>query len=88
MEDLSSFYIQKVLDQIIGRVKNTSILRHGSLFVKTRTDNQSRKHFKHKLPSSYPVLVEKHKTLISTRGVIFCSQVDRRSEKEIQTSMY
>jgi hypothetical protein len=43
--DLNPFYIQEMLNKIAGPVKNTFILRHGSLVV-IITDNQSKKHFK------------------------------------------
>jgi hypothetical protein len=76
MKDLSLFYIQKALDQIAAPVKNVFRLQDGSLLVETRSDDQNRKLHKQKLLGSYPVLVEKHKTLNSTRGVIFCSRVD------------
>jgi hypothetical protein len=33
------------------------------------------------------MLVEKHKTLNSTRGVIFCSQADKCSYEEIQVGL-
>jgi hypothetical protein len=68
-------------------VKNASRLRDVSLLVETRTDDQSKKFLKQKLLSSYPVLVEKHKTLISTRGVIFCSLIDGCSDEEIQARL-
>jgi hypothetical protein len=85
VKDLSPFYIQKALHQITGPVKNVSRLWEGSL-VKTRIDDQSKKLLKQKFLGSYPVFV-KHKTLNSTRGVIFCSQVDGCSDKEIQARL-
>jgi hypothetical protein len=48
-------------------VKNASRLWDRSLIVETRTDDQSKKLHNQKLLGSYPVLVEKHKTLKSTR---------------------
>jgi hypothetical protein len=82
VKNLSPFYIQKVLDQIAGPVKKTSRLWDWSLLVKTRTDDRSKR-----LLDSYPVLVEKHKTLNSTRGVMFCSKVDGYSDEEIQVRL-
>jgi hypothetical protein len=43
MEDLSPFYIQKALDQIVGLVKNANRLWDGSL-VKTKTGNSLSRH--------------------------------------------
>jgi hypothetical protein len=68
MKDLSPFYIQKVLNQIAGHVKNVSRLQDGSLLVKIKTDDQRKKLLRQKLLGSYPVLVQKHKTLNSTGG--------------------
>jgi hypothetical protein len=65
-------------------VKNAARLWDGLLLVETRLDDQSKKLLKQKLLVLYPVLVEKHKTLNSTRGVIICSQSDRCSDEEIQ----
>jgi predicted butyrate kinase (DUF1464 family) len=87
MKDLSQFYIQKALDQMAGPVKNTSRLRDGPILVETKTDDQSKKLLKQKLLGSYTVLVEKHKILNSTRGVIFCPQVDECSDEQIQIGL-
>jgi hypothetical protein len=59
----------------------------GLVLVETRTDDKSRKLLKQKLLVSYPVWVEKHKTQNSTRGVIFCSQVDGCSDEVIQAGL-
>jgi hypothetical protein len=75
MKDLSSFYIQKAFDQIGGPVRNASRLRDGSLLVETRTNEQTKKLLKQKLLGSYPVTVEKHQSLNSVRGVIFCPRL-------------
>jgi hypothetical protein len=80
------FYIEKALDQIIGSVKNSSRLPDGSLLVRTQADDQSKKVLKQKLLGSYHVLVEKHKTVNSTSSVLFCSQLDRCSDEEIQAT--
>jgi hypothetical protein len=87
MKDLSPFYIQNALDQIGGPVRNTSRLRDGSLLVETQTDEQTKKLLKQKLLGSYPVTVEKHQTLNSIRGVIFCPQVDGCTDEEIQVGL-
>jgi hypothetical protein len=85
MNNLNPFYIEKALDQIAGPVKNVSRFWDGSVLVETRSDDQSRKLLKQKLLGLYPVLVEKHNMLNSTRDVL--SQVDGCSDEDIQAGL-
>jgi hypothetical protein len=65
MRNVNPFYIQKALNGIVGKVKNASHLKNGTLLVEVQNDKQAEVLLKANLLGSYPVQVERHMLLIS-----------------------
>lgn len=87
MKNLSPFYIKRALDAMIGKVRNATRLRNGSLLVETLSPKQSETLLKAKLLGSYPIKVERHSSLNTTRGVITTSSLEGLSDEEIQLEL-
>jgi hypothetical protein len=81
MRNTNPFYIQKALDGIAPKVKNASRLKKGTLFVEVQNDKQAEVLMKANLLGSYPVQVERHTSLNSSRGVVNTVSLDDMSER-------
>jgi hypothetical protein len=86
MRHINPFYVQKALDARAGKVKNVSRLRNGTLLIETRNDKQTELLLKANLLSSYPVEVDRHATLNSSRCVVNTNLLDGMSD-EIQFAL-
>ncbi|KAJ4438319.1 hypothetical protein ANN_14261 [Periplaneta americana] len=87
MKNISPFYVRRALDGLVGKVKNATRLRNGSLLVETVSLKQSETLLKAKLLGSYPIKVERHSSLNTTRGVVHTDSLDGMSDEEIQLEL-
>ncbi|KAJ4425685.1 hypothetical protein ANN_27881 [Periplaneta americana] len=87
MKDISPFYVRRALDGLVGKVRNATRLRNGSLLVETASAKQSETLLKAKLLGSYPIKVERHSSLNTTRGVVHTDSLDGLSDEEIQLEL-
>ena len=87
MKSISPFYIQRALDFIAGKVKNATRSRDGSLIVETNSPAQSDKLLKATLFGSHPIIVERHKSLNTCRGVVSTDGLDGLDNEEIQLEL-
>ena len=69
-----------------GPVKNDFSFHGGSFLIETQYDKPTRK-LVQKLQALYPVVVERLRTVYTTRHVICCSQVVRCFDKEIHVKL-
>lgn len=69
---VSPFKINEFIKKYIGATKSTSRLRDGSLLLEVCTSEQSKKVASLTLLGTFPVIAETHKTLNTSKGVIFC----------------
>ena len=84
---VSPFTIQKGLDKIAGPVKSCTRSRNGTLLVEAHSPIQAAKILKSNMLASYPVRVELHRTLNSSRGVVNTRALDGLSNEEIQENL-
>lgn len=82
---VNPFVIQKGVDAIAGPVKSCSRLRNGTLLLETDSAFQAQKLLRTTLLHTFPVRVEAHRALNSSRGVVFSRSLDGLSEEDIQT---
>ncbi|KAJ4428446.1 hypothetical protein ANN_24483 [Periplaneta americana] len=87
MKNISPFYIRRALDGLVGKVKNATRLRNGSLLVETLSAKQSETLLKAKLLGSYLIKAERHSSLNTTRGVVHTDALDGMSDEEIQLEL-
>ena len=87
MQNISPFYIKRALDAMLGKVKNATRLRNGSLLVETLNPKQSETLMKAKLLGSYPIKVNRHSSRNTTRGVITTSSLEGMYDEQIQLEL-
>jgi hypothetical protein len=87
MRNINPFYIQKALDCIAGKVKNAYHMKNGTLFVEVQNDKQAEVLLKANLLGSYPVQVERHTSLNSSRGVVNTDSLDDMSDEAIPSAL-
>ena len=78
-QDFSSvnpFIIQKGVDAIAGPLKTCTRQRNGTLLLEIENAFQAQKLIRAKLVHTFPVEVEPHRTLNSSRGVVFTRSLD------------
>ncbi|KAH8334982.1 hypothetical protein KR074_003960, partial [Drosophila pseudoananassae] len=84
LEKISPFIIKKVIDYTCnGPVETCKKLRSGTLLVKTKNHTQAQKLLKMQLFHTFPVHSEEHKTLNSTKGIIYSNDLRNIDENEI-----
>jgi hypothetical protein len=69
---VSPFKINNFMERYVGRTKSASRMRDGSLLLEVCSWEQAQKVASLKLFGTFPVSVEPHKTLNTSKGVIFC----------------
>ncbi|KAJ4425378.1 hypothetical protein ANN_27993 [Periplaneta americana] len=87
MKNISAFYVRRALDGFVGKVKNATRLRKGSLLIGTISPKQSERLLKAKLLGSNPIKVEWHSSLNTTRGVVHTDSLGGMSDEEIQLDL-
>ncbi|KAJ4425469.1 hypothetical protein ANN_28085 [Periplaneta americana] len=87
MKNISPFYVRRALDGLVGKVRNATRLRNGSLPVETASAKQSETVLKAKVLESYPIRVERHSSLNTTRGVVHTDSLDGLSDEEVQLDL-
>jgi hypothetical protein len=86
-QNMSPFKIQKIIMNDIGNVINTKKLRDGSLLIQVRSADQAERISKLQLFGTTPVVVSPHKTLNSSKGVVYCPELVDLTEQEIANEM-
>ena len=81
--NVSPFKINKFLNTYIGHTSSVSRLRDGALLVEIATLEQSKKVAGMSILGTFPISVQIHKTLNTSKGVIFCPDLVGLDEKEI-----
>src|SRR5207253_3454667 len=71
IQKLSPFLISKALSGVCGGLPMVSKPRAGGILVECRSSDQSRRLLSAKQLGEHPITVEAHKTLNSSRGVVF-----------------
>jgi hypothetical protein len=87
MCNINPFYTHKALDGIAGKVKNASRLKNGTQLVEVQNDKQAELLLKANFFGSYPIQIERHTSLNSSRGVINTDSLDDMSDKYIQSAL-
>ncbi|KAH8284469.1 hypothetical protein KR054_011791, partial [Drosophila jambulina] len=83
-DNINPFIIKKVVDFTCnGTVEICKKTRAGTLLIKTRNSIQAQKLLKLKTFHDFPVNVEEHKTLNTSKGVIYSNDLRNIDEKEI-----
>ncbi|KAH8266722.1 hypothetical protein KR018_001964, partial [Drosophila ironensis] len=83
-EKTSPFIIKKVIDYTCdGAVETCKKTRSGSLLIKTKNNIQAQKLLKIQTFHNFPVRAEEHKTLNSSKGIVYSNELRNIEEKEI-----
>ncbi|XP_055590579.1 uncharacterized protein LOC129742678 [Uranotaenia lowii] len=83
MEKVSPFFIKKAIDSITSQV-TISRMKDGKLLLKTVDKFQADKLLKQKiLGGSFNVSIEEHPTLNTTKGIVYCRDLNFLSDVEI-----
>jgi Zn finger protein HypA/HybF involved in hydrogenase expression/regulator of replication initiation timing len=86
--DVSPFETQHGIRYHIGTPKHVKKLRDGSLLLEVSSDDMTQKMLKlRSFGSEFPLCVEPHKTLNSSKGVIFCPELMDMQEQEILSEL-
>jgi hypothetical protein len=90
-EKHQSFYIQKAVDRITGKVMNTSRFKNGTLLVGVYNEKQAYVLLKVNVLGSYPIDIERYSSLNSSRVVgltLFMECLMRRCSLLLPNSLF
>ena len=83
LSSISPFKIKKIIESTAGTPKMVKTLRNGNIIVEVSRESQSSNLLAMKSFDNIPVIVEPHKTLNSSRGILRCQELKMCTEEEI-----
>ncbi|XP_037808781.1 uncharacterized protein LOC119601716 [Lucilia sericata] len=84
LTNVSPFLIKKVIDCVCGEVETCKKLQAGTILIKTKNSVQANKLIKLiSLSPTIKIEISEHKTLNTTKGVIYCNDLRNIEENEI-----
>jgi len=83
LNKISPFKVKKIIESIAGIPKSVKIQRNGNIIIQTNKESHSKNLMAMTTFDQVPVIVEPHKSLNSTKGIIRCRELRHCSEEEI-----
>lgn len=83
LDKISPFKIKKIIESTAGTPKSVKIQRNGNIIIQTAHESHARNLLAMTAFDQIPVIVEPHKSLNSTKGIIRCRELRHCSEEEI-----
>jgi hypothetical protein len=84
VQNINPFYIQEALNSVACKVRNASQLKNRTFLVEVQSEKQIEMLLKAYLLELYPVQVERHTSLNSSRGLVSSASLDIMSDEDIQ----